>query len=80
MLDRLRYLGTVDGKSKESKRRQNNELLLQRHQQLLRCPDHHFRLQPWVKFRTESAKRNLKKRQVKMYQKEAMVLCRHMGG
>ena len=80
MSDRLRSLKEDSSNSKEGKRRLNNEVLLDNYLKIGSRASNMVQLQHWVEFRASTAKVKLKKRDLKLYQKEAIVLNKYLQG
>ena len=77
---RLRSLQEDGSNSKEGKRKLNNEVLLDNYIKIGSRASNMVQLQHWVEFRASTAKVKLKKRDLKLYQKEAAVLSKYIDG
>lgn len=80
MSNRLQSFKSVEGKSKEGKRKLNNEVLLYNLLNVDSMASTHQKLGHWLEFRVSSSKVKLKRRDLKRYQKEARVLSKYLQG
>ena len=77
---RLRSLQSVRGTSKEGRRLLNNEVLLDHHLKIGTNISTPNGIERWVEFRVAASQIKLKKRDLKLYQKEAAVLSKYIDG